>query len=106
VKVCGAPISFVAFGTIEIRAVAQFFVALGLSPACASPVSRWSETPPTDTVVAALIDVWPAVGELITTVQLPVPPAVVQVLGPTNEAVAPFEFVSENEMTVPFGAFT
>jgi hypothetical protein len=57
-------------------------------------------------MVDALMDVDPVVGELITTVQEPVPPAVVQVLGPTNVDVAPFEFVTEKLMTVPSGAFT
>ena len=54
----------------------------------------------------ARIFVVPDVVDLITTVQDPVPPDVVQLLGPTNTAVAPPEFVSEKPITVPFGAFT
>src|SRR5262249_8992725 len=85
------------------------FVASGLSPACVSPVARVSETPPTLTVVVAWIVVVPAVGELITTVQEPDPdapePGVVQLLGPTQTAVAPPELVSEAVIEVPSGAF-
>ena len=109
VNVCGAFTGFVAFGVIEIRAFTHAFCASGLSPASPSPVARVNETPATDTVVVALMSVVPVVGELITTVQEPDPaapaPGVVQVDGPTNVAEAPFEFVSENMITVPSGAF-
>jgi len=107
---CDAPTSAVAEGEIEIcaRTVAavHVFVASGPSPACASPVARVSETPPTATVVVAWIDVEPAVGELITTMHDPLALAVVQLLGPTNDADAPPEFVTEKLTTVPAGAFT
>src|SRR4051794_11705137 len=83
----------------------QTLVASALSPAFASPVARVSETPRTDTFVDAWIDVDPAVGELVVTVQEPVPPAVVQLDDPTNVAEAPPEFVSEKLITVPSGAF-
>src|SRR5205814_1730210 len=52
------------------------------------------------------IVVVPVVVDEITAVQDPVPPAVVHVVGPTNAAVAPPAFVSENVITVPSGAFT
>src|ERR1044072_2934282 len=48
--------------------------------------------------------VFPAVGELMTTVQEPVPPAVVHLDGPTHVAVAPPEFVKVKLITVPSGA--
>jgi hypothetical protein len=69
-------------------------------------VVRVSETPPTDSVVVALIVVVPAVGELIVIVHEPVPPTVLHELGPTNVAVAPPAFVSEKLIVVPGGAFT
>src|SRR6516162_7749482 len=109
VNVCDALISLVAFGAIEIRArtCVHVFVASGLSPACVSPVARVSETLPTLSVVEAWIVVLPGVGELITTVHEPgATPFVVQLLGPTNVAVAPPAFDSENVITVPAGAFT
>src|SRR5262249_10619429 len=70
-----------------------------------SPVARVKATLPTVTVVVAWMVVVPPVGELITTVQDPLPPDVVQLDGPTNVAEAPFEFVTENVITVPSGAF-
>src|SRR5262245_46609368 len=86
----------------------QILFAFGLSPGRPSPVALVRSTPPTSTVVAALMSVLPAVGELIVTVQDPVPPAVVQVFAPagTKTAEAPALFVSENVITVPSGAFT
>src|SRR5450759_3689764 len=62
--------------------------------------------PLTVTSVAAWIAVLPEVGDEITTVQEPVSPAVVQLLGPTKLAVAPAELASENVITVPFEALT
>ena len=56
-------------------------------------------------VLARLTGVDVTTGELMTTVQEPVPPEVVQLDEPTNVAEAPFEFVSENEIIVPSGAF-
>src|SRR5690242_16199919 len=88
-----------AFGAIQI------FVA-GPEFAPTPFVVRVNDTPPTDSVVLALTVVVPAVGELITTVHEPVPPAVVQVDGPTNVADAPPALLSEKEITVPSGAFT
>jgi len=58
-------------------------------------------TPPTVTSVLALIVDVPIVEELITTVQEPVAPAVVQLLGPTK-AAGP---ASEKLIVVPAGAF-
>jgi hypothetical protein len=55
--------------------------------------------------VLALTDVDPTVDELITTAHEPVPPAVEQLLAPTNAAVAPPEFVNANLIVVPFAAF-
>src|SRR6476620_407937 len=70
-------------------------------------VSRVSDTPNTVTVVDACTVVVPAVGELITTVQLPVARTVVQVLpaAGTNVAVAPPVFCSVVVTSVPAGAF-
>jgi hypothetical protein len=45
----------------------------------------------------------PAAAELITAVHEPLPPEVVQVLGPTNEAEPE---TIEKLIVVPFGAFT
>src|SRR5262245_45448495 len=84
----------------------QSLRASALSPGFPSPVVRVSGTPPTVTVVVALIIVVPDVGELIVTVHEPVPPDVVQLDGPTNVADAPAVFVSEKAIDVPFGAFT
>ena len=67
------------------------------------PVQRHAATV---TSVVALIDVVPAVGELIVTVHEPVAPAVCSCSAPTNAAVAPFEFVSEKLIVVPSGAGT
>src|SRR5690242_12923869 len=69
-------------------------------------VVRLNVTPPTLTVLDALIVVVPPVGDEITTVHEPVPPAVVQLDGPTKVAVAPPALVSEKLITVPSGAFT
>src|SRR4051812_34515960 len=73
---------------MSVRAVssAQSFVASPLSPALPSALARCSGTPLTPTVVLALIVDVPVVVDLITTVQEPVPPAVVQPLGPTKLA--------------------
>src|SRR3954469_11781404 len=92
---------------MSVRAVASAhnFDASPLSPAFASPVSRCKVNPPTTTSVLALIVVVPVVVELITTLQEPVPPAVVHEFAPTKAAVAPPEFVSENLIVVLFGAF-
>src|SRR5437660_1583946 len=58
-------------------------------------------------VVAALVTVVPAVGDVMATVQLPVAPIVVHELRPpTNVAVAPLELVSEKVISVPAGALT
>jgi len=53
---------------ISVRAVASphNFEASALSPNFASPVDRTNDTPATITVVDALTDVEPVVGELIT----------------------------------------
>src|SRR5262249_51148119 len=71
-------------------------------------VVRVSETPLTDTVVLALTVVVPAVGGLMTTVQEPVPPEVVQLFpaAGTKTALAPPALLSEKVITVPSGAFT
>ena len=107
VNVCGAPTSFVALGAIEIRAPTGVHVFVAGPELRAWPfVVRVRETPATETVVLALIVVVPVVGELICTVHEPVPPEVVHELGPTNAAVAPPAFDSENEIVVPSGAFT
>ena len=93
---------------MSVRAVASAhnFEASALSPNFPSPVDRNNDTPPTTTVVEAFTDVVPVVEELITTVHEPVTPTVVQLLGPTNAAEAPPEFVNANEITVPAGALT
>jgi len=57
-------------------------------------------------VVVAFTVVVPVVEELITTEHEPRPFETEQLLGPTNAAVAPPEFVNEKEIEVPFGAFT
>ena len=61
------------------------------------------EIPPTFNVVLALTTVVPVLAAVITTVQEPVPPAVVHVFGPTK-LPGPLTFV--NVITVPSGAFT
>src|SRR6185436_4006332 len=58
-------------------------------------------TPRTLTSVVALTDERPAVGEVMTTLQDPVPPDVVQALGPTKLAGP----VIVNVIVVPLGAF-
>ena len=52
VNVCGWPISFVAFGAIEIRAATQTFVAGPEFVAAAVRRSGSSETPPTEVVTS------------------------------------------------------
>jgi len=104
VNVCETPISFVADGAIEIRAFSQVLFAFALSPACASPVARVSETPPTVTVVAALTAVVPVVVEVICTVHEPLPFVVVQVFTPLTKLPGPLTLV--NVIVVPVGAFT
>src|SRR5262245_44218348 len=84
---------------------AQVFVASPLSPTLPSPVERVSAVPPTVTVVVARTVVVPVVDDVITTEHEPKPPEVVQLLGPTNAAVAPPEFVSVKLIVVPLGAF-
>src|SRR5262249_33273059 len=103
VNVCDAPTSFVAEGAIVIAAATHVLFAFGLSPGKPSPVSPWITRPPTETSVAAFTTVVPVVLELITTVQEPVPPDVVQVFGPTK-LPGPLTFVKV--ITVPAGAFT
>jgi hypothetical protein len=92
---------------ISVRAVssAQNFDA-GPELESVEFVSRCRSTPPTSTSVVALIVVVPDDNELMTTVQEPVPPEVVQLLEPTNAAVAPPEFVNEKLIVVPLGAFS
>src|SRR3954468_20039324 len=92
--------------SVRTVSLAQVLFASAESPTFPSPVARVSGTPPTVTVVVAFTVVVPVVEELITTEHEPRPFATEQLLGPTNAAVAPPEFVSENEIDVPFGAFT
>ena len=98
----------VAESWMSVRAVASAhsLFAAALSPTLPSPVARVSETPPTETVVVALIVVVPGRGRADLTVHEPVPPVVRQKLLPTKLADAPPEFCSENVIWVPFGAFT
>src|SRR5260370_91660 len=80
----------------------QTFCALGLSPTWLSPVLRLRVTPPTTTVVEALITVVPVIPEVRVTWQLPVPPAVVQL-----EALRlPGPLTMVTLMMVPSGAAT
>src|SRR5262249_9698083 len=81
----------------------QFLFAFGLSPGFASPVSRCNTTPLTVTSVAAFTTDTPGVADVITTVHEPVPPDVVQLVGPTNE---PGPDTIVKLITVPSGAFT
>jgi hypothetical protein len=66
-----------------------------------SPLSRCTATLLTVTFVLALIVELPLVDELITTVHEPLPPDVVQLLGPTKLAGP----VIVKLIAVPFGAF-
>ena len=92
---------------MSVRAVASAhsFVA-GPEFVPVASVSRCSASVLTVTSVAALMVVVPVAVDVMTAVQDPVPPAVVQLLAPTNAAVAPPAFVSEKLIMVPFGALT
>src|SRR5262245_56384006 len=68
-------------------------------------VSRWIVIPPTETSVAACTFATTGDGEVICTVQEPVPPAVVQVFGPTKLAGGE-PLTNVKVITVPSGAFT
>ena len=76
VNVCGWPTSFVAFGAMTIAAFTHSLAASALSPACASPVSRCNETPPTATSVDARTVVCPVAFDVIVNWQSPVVPTV------------------------------
>ena len=72
----------------------QVFWASALSPTCASPVARVSDTPPTTTVVVAWMVVVPAVDEVMTTVHEPVAAGGGAGARADERAVAPPELVS------------
>src|SRR3954451_9967354 len=86
-----------------IAALAQFLLALALSPTWLSPVVRVRLRPPTLTVVVPRTTVVPVVAEVIVTVQEPVVPTVVHVGEPTNEPGPDWMLAVT---LVPAGAFT
>jgi len=97
---CDAPTSAVVDGEIAIcprtaPAANHVLSAIGESPGSPSPVTRVSDTPPTFGSATAAMDVVPAVVDLITIGQDPVPFTVVQLLEATNVPVAPPEFEIE-----------
>src|SRR4051794_40477816 len=102
VKVCGTPISFVAFGEIEMRALAQIlFAGLELEP---EPlVVRVTVRPPSEVVTLAETTVVPTVDDVSVTVQLPVAPTVVHGFVVVNE---PGPLTLVKLIDVPAGAFT
>src|SRR6516162_2513609 len=79
------------------------FCASTLSPGLPSLVVRVNTSPPTVTFVVARITVVPLVFDVITPVHEPVPPVVVQLVGPTK---LPGPETIEKVITVPSGAFT
>jgi hypothetical protein len=80
----------------------QIFWAFALSPGNPSPVVRVSDTPPTLTVVVALITVVPTDADVNVTVQLPVASTVRH----GDPAIVPGPLTFVTVMLVPAGAFT
>ncbi len=105
-KVCGALISLVALGVIEMRALTKTLTA-GPELAPTPSVLRVSSTPwGVVNVTWAITVAVPVVGEVIAVVHDPVPPEVVQVVGGLGVEVAPLVSTVVNVMTVPSGALT
>jgi hypothetical protein len=100
VKLCACPTRFAALGAIAIFAFTHRFVT-GPEFDPVPSVFRISVTPPTATVVCALTVDTPVVVELNATLQEPVPPDVVQVVGVT----VPGPLSTVKLIDVPSGAF-